>query len=684
MLNPSRKLSCVGGLVAGLLAATNGALAGARNPLSYEVSHQPSAPRPGDAVQISARLPGSVTNLVLRYQLVDPGRYVELRDREFQSNWLEAPMKTGRKAGQTAVFTADLPATLQTNRRLVRYRFLATDTQGHTLPIPDPEKDEPNFAYFVYAGVPAWTGAIDSRSTPVTFSAAVMQRVQSYFLVGKAQSITNVTWREHSGGKTYRYTGTLVADGVVYDHVRMRARGGVWRYAMGKNMWKFDFSRSHRFQARDDYGQPYPATWKQINLRAPIQQAEYGHRGEEGMFESVGFRLFNLAGVAAPRTHWIQLRIISSPQENPADQYQGDFWGLYLAIEEVDGRFLKGHSLPDGNVYKMEGGGGTLSHQGAGAVTNHLDLDRFMTSYYSGRQPENWWRAQLNLPAYFSYRSICEGIHHYDISEGKNYYYYLNPEDRRWQVIPWDIDLTWADNMYGSGEEPFKRRVLIYPTFQIEYQNRLRDIRDLLFNPEETGRLIDECAAIIADPSGGPSPVDADRAKWDYHRAMAGGFKAGQGLFYRRTGNFRGMVQLMKDYVRVRGPRIDQYLLRDSAIPARPTLTYTGPPEFPPNSLTFRASEYQGANAFAAIRWRLGEIAAPVTKDGRPVAPGRYEITSVWESGEQTRAPSDLKIPATAVSVGRTYRARVQVKDVTGRWSHWSPPVEFVAAGKAS
>ncbi|MFT5412284.1 MAG: hypothetical protein ACI9NC_005022, partial [Verrucomicrobiales bacterium] len=34
-------------------------------------------------------------------------------------------------------------------------------------------------------------------------------------------------------------------------------------------------------------------------------------------------------------------------------------------------------------------------------------------------------------------------------------------------------------------------------------------------------------------------------------------------------------------------------------------------------------------------------------------------------------------VPATALKVGQTYRARVRHKDSTNRWSHWSSPLEF-------
>ena len=138
-----------------------------------------------------------------------------------------------------------------------------------------------------------------------------MSRVQSYHLISSAAAVEKATWTEPTGGKEYRYTGTLVADGKVYDHVRFRARGGVWRHAMGKNMWKVDFNSGHAFEARDDYGRPYTVKWGKLNLRACIQQGDYGHRGEQGMFEAVGFRLFNLAGVESPRTHWVQMRFVT-------------------------------------------------------------------------------------------------------------------------------------------------------------------------------------------------------------------------------------------------------------------------------------------------------------------------------------------------------------------------------------
>ena len=649
--------------------------------------HEPPAPRAGEAVRISVTALTGVTQVRLWYQLVDPGAYLEAKDAAFGTNWIVQDMPPGQRDPATTRFTSPMPSALQRHRRLVRYRFTARTGDGSEISYPATNDVVPNFAYFVYDGVPAWAGAINPKSgderlrAPLVFDTNAMRRVQSYILLAKGPSVTNLTWRDRATDKEYHYTGTLVADGVVYDHVRMRARGGMWRFSMAKNMWKFAFNKGHELRVRDDYGRPDPVPWSKLNLRACIQQGDYGCRGEQGLFETVGFRLFNLAAVPASLTHWLQLRIITGLEETPADQYRGDFWGLYLALEEVDGGFLRAHGLEDGNLFKMEDGAGTLSHAAEGAMTNRSDLFKFMAAYQGSALSEKRWRSLLDLPEYYSYRAICECIHHYDIGYGKNYYYYHDLESGRWQVIPYDIDLTWADHMFGNGEEPFNRPVLAQPKLRIEYQNRLREIRDLLYNPGEAGRLIEECAAVIADPAGAPAPAQADRAKWDYHPVMRTGEKAGQGMFYRisRTRDFAGMAQLMKDYVATRGKWIDTRLLNDAPIPATPEVAYAGPPGFPPAGLTFRVSEYRGGSPFAAAQYRLAEIAPPVLEHGRPIAPGKYEITPAWTSGDLTNAVTEFVVPAKAVTAGVTYRVRARVRDTAGAWSHWSAPVEFVA-----
>lgn len=666
-----------------------------------QVAHEPRAPVSGQPVTITAKITDAdgMGDVSLEYQVVEPGNYIELGDAAYQTSWTSVPMvDSGSGVDAIAgdgIYSAELPGSLQQHRRLVRYRLTAADAGGRAITVPYADDPQPNFAYFVYDGVPSWSGAIQPggsdpiRGAVVTYGTDVMRRLPVYHLISKKSAVEDCTWYSGYGGDLYRWKGTLVYDGDVYDHIGYRARGGVWRYAMGKNMWKFDFNRGHDFEARDDYGRRYKIGWTKLNLGACIQQGDYQHRGEQGMFEAVGFRLFNLVGVESPGTHFVQFRIVDEAQESdPASQYNGDFWGLYLAVEQEDGRFLDEHGLPDGNFYKMEGGSGELNNQGATGVTDKSDLRNFMSTY-RGSPSDDWWRQNFSLDRYYSYQAIVQGIHHYDICYGKNYFYLLNPDTGVWSVHPWDLDLTWADNMFDSGcggVDEFLTRVLPRPAFTLEFQNRVREIRDLLFNTDQTWQLIDEYATMIDDPTGAPSFVDADRAMWDYNPVMANRSivnqsKAGQGRFYQvvPTKDFPGMVSKMKDYVVARSALLDQ-MANDPLIPDLPVIQPVSEASIPTDRLTFRAASYSGPTPFAAMKWRIGEITPFESPSAERSTPRRYEIEPVWESAELAAFAPEITVPAEAVKIGHSYRLRLRMKDTAGRWSHWSEPVEFTAA----
>lgn len=686
---------------AGPTPAARNAVYDTNNPPNLrQVDHSPNQPAAGQSVKITVKATDSdgVSSVRLLYQVVDPGNYIELNDAAYETRWTSLPMSDAGQNGDDLagddIYTVIIPGSLQTHRRLVRYRIEATDTGNRTIRAPYLDDPSPNFAYFVYNGVPAWQAAVQpngagTNATVNTFSPDEMGRLPTYHLVAKRSSVDTATWTSRYTGDEYRWRGSLVYNGKVYDHIRYRARGGVWRYAMGKNMWKFDFNRGHDFQALDAYGKPYKTKWRKLNLGANIQQGDYQHRGEQGMFESVGFRLFNMAGVESPKSHWINYRIVDDDQEAPAaNQYGGDYWGLYLAIEQEDGRFLDEHDLPDGNLYKMESGTGELNNQGRYAATDKSDLNAFLNTYRNTTPTEAWWRQNADLEKIYSYHAIVQGIHHYDICYGKNYFYYLNPATGRWSIHSWDLDLTWADNMYDAGcdgRDDLRDRIVTRAPFTTEYKNRVREIRDLLFNTDQAWKVIDEHALIVRGTNLGPNILTADRSMWDYNPVMANGNivnlgKAGQGRFYTfplesaneptRRGSFDATVLIMKDYVVKRAAILDSRSA--DTIPTTPVLNYAGPANYPINKIQLSAS---GVGAASAIQWRVGEI-----RTASSGVRGIYEIETAWESPEFTAINTSFTLPSEAMRIGHTYRARVKVKDSAGRWSHWSAPVEFVAS----
>jgi len=688
-------------------------------PQIRQVAHDPQQPMPGEAVTITAKLtdPDGMGPVTLSYQTVEPGAYIALTDPAYEANWTTVAMADDGTSGDAlagdSIYTTVLPAGLQSHRRLIRYRITFEDALGNGQTVPYADDEQPNFAYFCYEGVPAWQGAVEPGATPaINFSTNVMRRLPAVHLISKNEDIEQATWGGYDGDE-YLWTGALVYDGKVYDHIHYRARGGGWRYAMVKNMWKFDFNRGHDFQMRDDYGKKYDTKWRKLNLGACIQQNWFEHRGEQGMFESVGSRLFNLAGVPSFKTSFLQFRIIDGSQEASADQYEGDFWGLYLVAEQMDGRFLEEHGLSEGNLYKMEGGSGELNYLGPYGPADKSDLNYILNNYGGNNNSppasNAWWEANWNLTDYYSYQTMIQAIHHYDIWDGKNYCYYNNPDTGLWSVLPWDIDLTWADNMYQPSwggmntladrildADPVNENLSLPGTnrepFRIEFRNRIREIRDLLFNAEQTGQLIDEKASLLRDSGVSPSFLDADRAMWDYNPRMTASWQAGTGKFYQWpqepevSKDFEGCVQLMKNYVDERSTILDA-LAADPAIPATPTISYTGAAGYPLNGLSFQCSSFadpQGAGAFGAIQWRAGEIhdaSAPAYDPGREPP---FEIDTKWDSGELTSFNNTLSIPANALKVGHAYRVRVRMKDNTGRWSHWSAPVQFICGESSS
>ena len=78
------------------------------------------------------------------------------------------------------------------------------------------------------------------------------------------------------------------------------------------------------------------------------------------------------------------------------------FWGLYLALEEPDGRFLDEMGMPDGNLYKMNGGA-TKRNQGPDQVSSNSDVSSFISAKNRANNL-SWWEENTNLPSYYNYK----------------------------------------------------------------------------------------------------------------------------------------------------------------------------------------------------------------------------------------------------------------------------------------
>lgn len=691
----------------------NGATTAAPPPNIRQVRHTPNEPTSTDPVVISAKVtdPEGVASVIVSYQVVSPGAYVRLDDPAYETGWTDLVM-TDPDGDDT--FTATLPA--QTHRQLVRYRITVADEEGAAVTVPYDDDEQPNFAYFVYDGVPSWSGS-NRRGVdpPVTFPPSLLEQMPTYHLIANATDVTNCQY--NSAFENRRFQGTIVYDGVVYDHIEFKIRGEFSTYRSGKNKWRIFFNPAREFEARDNYGQKYPEPWDELNINANASPWAAVNRGMAGLDEGLSFKAYQIAGLASPNTNYFHFRVIDEALESStSDQYRGDLWGLYLAVEHPDGSFLDERDLPPGNVYKIEGGNGDKKHQAPNQPTNSSDWNIFY-SQSNNTNTETWWRDNMDISSYVTFRAVNRAVGNVDLRHGANHYFYhrglADGTPDKWVVIPWDLDMMLISMGHWSGTIR-QERCLNHPAIRIEYQNRCREILDLLLsdsdpNGGQVGQLVEEFARLVSPEGQDPDWVTLDRNLWNWHpRTQTGNAQTNhKGSFYhtpytdsRRGGSWtrtltQSSFQGSKDYVmeymtdsdpnpatwsrnsgdqRGYGYNFVNSEARDTLIPNTPVITYSGEDGFPTSGLAFTSSAFsdpQGPASFGAMEWRISEISNPT--DEAPI----YEVETGWKSGILTTFNDTLVPPALATRPDRTYRARVRHQDNTGRWSHWSAPVEF-------
>lgn len=680
-------------------------------PQLRQVRHTPQQPTSGQdtSITVKATDPDDVALMTLEYQVVRPGEYISTIDSEFHSNWTSIPMYDDGTHGDAlsgdSIYTSVISGDHNQHRHLIRFRIRGQDGLGNEVRVPYADDPQPNFAYFVYDGIPAWTGSNQPGTTdPVTYSTDVTRSLPALHLISHESDVADSNYNSRFNTREFRFQGTLVAGDAVYDHIRYRIRGQFSTYVTGKNKWKVKFNRGHEFQGYDQYGTRWPEKLGTLNFGTAASPWAPANRGLAGMDEAIAFRLFSMVGVAAPHATPFQLRVIDGVhEESVTDQYNGDLWGLYLAFENPSRDFLQSHDLPDGNLFRMQGGRGELESHGIGLPDDRSDLNAFIsrkTGYnVQPSQPVEWWRQNIDLDSYYSYRSVVEALNHSDLRDGENMLLYFNPDIDKWSMLPWDTDLLYEefdrwgpDGVQNASQLEQFRKALSHEDLNIEFQNRARELQDLLLNKDQGALVVEEYARYVEDFAA------IDRAQWDHHPRTTSQHK---GAFYsevyhyppgngaagetRRAINpvgFEGMVNWVKDFISRDGFGGGQLavLAHDPLIPNTPTIFYTGADNFPANDLNFRVSEYQdsqGEDTFAAVQWRIGRVANPTTPSFDASQPWVYEVQTVWTSGKIDTLQLSARIPSRSVEVGSTYRARVRYKDTTGRWSHWSEPAEF-------
>jgi len=214
--------------------------------------------------------------------------------------------------------------------------------------------------------------------------------------------------------------------GVEYMNAQMRYRGGVRRRETLKPNLKILFDDDELFRGR-----------KKINLLGDSQDSSL-------MRSKLAFDLHRLSNVLAPAADWVHLEL------------NGKFIGVYTDVDQIDERFLSINGRdPTGNIYKPndflrplpdEEAYRTLYEKETNEGGGYSDLIEFIELI--NLTPDNLIREALwevlDVEEYLDWYCVNQLISNWDIA-GHNYYLYHALNNNKWEIIAWDLDLSFYE-----------------------------------------------------------------------------------------------------------------------------------------------------------------------------------------------------------------------------------------------
>jgi RNA polymerase sigma factor (sigma-70 family) len=275
------------------------------------------------------------------------------------------------------------------------------------------------------------------------------------------------------------------------------------------------------------------------------------------MSDALAYEFFREAGVPAPRTAYAYLSV---SVENGWDQKP---LGLYVMVEAVGEEFALEHfGSPKTPVFKPVTGE-LFKHLGddwtayeaiydlkteatAEQLQRVIEFARLVTRASDAEFARRLGEF-LDLEKFARYLACEVLLSNYDslLSNGQNFYLYLEPASNKFGFIPWDLDLSWGgffllgttrDRERASirhpwvGQHRLLERVMAVEEFQQLYRRQLEDLLARLFVPSRLHQRIDAVAQVIRSPIAAESDFRLrkfERAVSDQRRERSSEF--GQG-----------------------------------------------------------------------------------------------------------------------------------------------------------
>jgi hypothetical protein len=350
---------------------------------------------------------------------------------------------------------------------VVRYRILVNLTGGVQITSPSPDRDAfESHAYFVDPGV--------STNLPEIYhlfiSSDNWRNLRDWTAPGRISgNQPNPDWNRE-------VTVTFVADGVVHD-VWVRHQGSRWNRNNG-SMIDFDCPS-------DSFGnQAQVRSWR-------IQFPSYrNHNGidvlilqkQNGWPQRVSFKMFELAGIPAPRTSWARFRINGCDYNNNAYQIERPGRDLITRwFDEVGDMFKsKGYTGDEGpwswgDERLIQGSRNGFTAQQRYEYTYDRTTRKWAGDIDDGQEDlvqtlieglhdardrgtlalRSWLAANFDVDRVLRYMCTINYVGTFD-DMFQNHFLYRKTDDGKWCIFPWDMDNT-LGGVYGEwNANPFR------------------------------------------------------------------------------------------------------------------------------------------------------------------------------------------------------------------------------------
>ena len=244
--------------------------------------------------------------------------------------------------------------------------------------------------------------------------------------------------------------------------------------------------------------------------------------------EAAAYDVFRAAGVPAPRTTFVELTL------DVPERFDHQLLGVYTAVEPIDKAFLKRHfKTTKGMLLKPEKLGGGLQYFGEDWKPyeemyapkddpTEAEKRRLMAfARLINRADDQAFRKEiadyLDVEEFFRFLAATSYLAHYDsfIGLGHNYLIYLNPETKKFQFLPWDLDLAFgAFFPFGQpqqladasithphgGDNKLIDRLLAIPERKAEYLELFKKLNGTAFDTERVTKVIRSYEATVKEP----------------------------------------------------------------------------------------------------------------------------------------------------------------------------------------